>query len=222
MLIDIDTTTRKKWQNLVDSVSDLFQIPAVLIMHLEDPKIKVYTSSNSRGNPYKEGAGEHFDGSGLYCEWVVKNQKRLLVPNALTDVEWENNPDVKLNMISYLGFPVNYPDGSPFGTFCVLDNKENSYTPKVENLLLQIKGLIEDQLVLLAQRMKLIKTLHGIIPVCASCKNVRNSENKWISINDYIAQNSNALISDGLCPDCVKRLYPDMDLSAYLNDKPKE
>jgi light-regulated signal transduction histidine kinase (bacteriophytochrome) len=35
------------------------------------------------------------------------------------------NPDIKLGMVSYLGFPINFPDNQPFGTLCVLDNKEN-------------------------------------------------------------------------------------------------
>mgnify|MGYP001953189988 CR=1 FL=1 len=65
--------------------------------------------------------------SGLYCETVIKSGKQLLVPDALADKDWENNPDVELNMISYLGFPILFPDGNPFGTICVLDNKKNAY-----------------------------------------------------------------------------------------------
>ncbi|MDZ7820881.1 MAG: GAF domain-containing protein [Candidatus Marinimicrobia bacterium] len=38
------------------------------------------------------------------------------------------DPDIDLNMIAYLGFPVNWPDGEVFGTLCLLDNKENPFS----------------------------------------------------------------------------------------------
>jgi GAF domain-containing protein len=65
------------------------------------------------------------DGSGLYCERVIKSSHELMVPNAFKYLEWRNNPDIKLSMISYLGFPILLPNNVPFGTLCILDNKEN-------------------------------------------------------------------------------------------------
>lgn len=50
-------------------------------MRLNDPDIEVFVSSKSEGNPYHVGDREHFWGSGLYCESVIKTQDKLLVPN---------------------------------------------------------------------------------------------------------------------------------------------
>lgn len=204
MIVDVDRETKEKWQKLANSIADLLSVPAVLVMHLTEDDISVFVSSQSEGNPYNEGASEHFDGSGLYCEWVIKNQERLLVPNALNDPDWENNPDVGINMISYLGFPVNYPDGTPFGTFCILDRRENSYSEKVENFLSQIKTMIEDHLLLLTQRQKLFRTLNGLLPLCASCKKVRDSDDNWVPVDQYIVDHSEARVSHGMCPECAK------------------
>jgi GAF domain-containing protein len=66
--------------------------------------------------------------SGLYCETVIRTKNRLLVPNATTDEEWRDNPDIKLGMISYLGYPIMLPTGDVFGTICVLDYRENHYS----------------------------------------------------------------------------------------------
>ena len=134
--LEISQEILKKWQNIVDIIAELIGIPAALIMRLVESDIEVLISSQSDGNPYHPGGHEHFLGSGLYCETVIKTGKKLLIPNALADEKWKNNPDVKLNMISYLGFPIIYPDGKPFGTICVLDNKENAYSEIYEDLIM--------------------------------------------------------------------------------------
>jgi C4-dicarboxylate-specific signal transduction histidine kinase len=82
-------------------------------------------------------------GSGLYCEAVVTKNRELLVPNALFDEEWRNSAGVKLKLISYLGYPIRWPDGKPFGTLCVFDSKTNSYSEKYKRLMTQLRDAIE-------------------------------------------------------------------------------
>ncbi len=57
-----------------------------------------------------------------------------------------------------------------------------------------------------------IKTLKGFIPICASCKKMRDDEGFWNQIEAYIAKRSDAQFSHGICPDCAKKLYPDLNL----------
>jgi PAS domain S-box-containing protein len=54
-----------------------------------------------------------------------------------------------------------------------------------------------------------IKTLRGIIPICASCKKIRDDEGYWHDVAVYIRDHSEAEFSHGICPDCAKKLYPD-------------
>ncbi|MDB9822344.1 hypothetical protein OAC89_01425 [Deltaproteobacteria bacterium] len=54
-----------------------------------------------------------------------------------------------------------------------------------------------------------IKTLRGIIPICTSCKKVRNDSGFWEQVEAYVSEHSEALFSHGICPDCMKELYPD-------------
>lgn len=54
-----------------------------------------------------------------------------------------------------------------------------------------------------------IKTLHGILPICASCKKIRDDKGAWSHLETYISQHTDALFSHGICQDCAKRLYPD-------------
>jgi PAS domain S-box-containing protein len=61
----------------------------------------------------------------------------------------------------------------------------------------------------LKKALKEIKTLEGILPLCLYCKKIRNEKNMWEPIEDYIFNHSQADISHGICPDCMKRHYPE-------------
>ena len=55
-----------------------------------------------------------------------------------------------------------------------------------------------------------IKTLRGIIPICASCKKIRDDEGYWNEIESYIKKHSEADFSHGICPECARKLYPQL------------
>jgi PAS domain S-box-containing protein len=54
-----------------------------------------------------------------------------------------------------------------------------------------------------------VKTLKGFIPICASCKKIRDDKGFWSQIGSYISRHSDAKFSHGICPDCTKKLYPE-------------
>lgn len=147
--------TLKKWQVLIDTLARIINVPSALIMRLNKDNIEVFLKSNTKGNPYKEN--EKVDlVYGLYCENVIGKQQQLIVPNAKKSKVWrKNNPDVDINMISYLGVPINWPDGECFGTVCVLDNKENKYSKDFAHLINQMKLHIELDLQTLLQNLEL-------------------------------------------------------------------
>ncbi|MEJ2156059.1 MAG: response regulator [Desulfobacteraceae bacterium] len=55
-----------------------------------------------------------------------------------------------------------------------------------------------------------IKTLRGFIPICASCKKIRNDEGYWEQIESYISNRSDAQFSHGCCEECAKKLYQEI------------
>ena len=55
-----------------------------------------------------------------------------------------------------------------------------------------------------------IKTLRGIIPICASCKKVRTDEGHWQQVESYVRDHSDADFSHGICPECQRTLYPEL------------
>lgn len=58
--------------------------------------------------------------------------------------------------------------------------------------------------------MAQIKVLTGLLPTCASCKKIRDGEGKWVQMEQYIQNHSEARFSHGICPTCAKQLYPEV------------
>ena len=57
------------------------------------------------------------------------------------------------------------------------------------------------------------KTLHGILHICCVCKNIRDNKGYWIQTEKYITDHSKVKFSHDICPDCVRKLYPDLNLN---------
>jgi DNA-binding NarL/FixJ family response regulator len=57
-----------------------------------------------------------------------------------------------------------------------------------------------------------VKTLSGLIPICSNCKKVRDDRGYWDQVESYIGARTKASFTHGICPDCAKRIYPDLDL----------
>jgi hypothetical protein len=53
-----------------------------------------------------------------------------------------------------------------------------------------------------------IKTLRGLLPICASCKKIRDDQGYWTQVEVYVRDHTEADFSHGLCPDCHRALYP--------------
>jgi len=65
----------------------------------------------------------------------------------------------------------------------------------------------------LRQALSEVKTLRGFLPICASCKKIRDDEGYWQQIEKYIQERSEAKFSHGICPECADHLYPELKLN---------
>jgi PAS domain S-box-containing protein len=70
-----------------------------------------------------------------------------------------------------------------------------------EKLIIELKNALRE-----------VKTLGGLLPICASCKKIRDDKGYWNQLEDYIQKHSEAEFSHSVCPDCAKKLYPDLDI----------
>jgi len=177
----IPVSVVEHWQKILDSTAKLINVPAALIMKVGEKDIEVFLKNDSEKNPYKQNEKSKLE-AGLYCETVVATRKPLHVSNALRDVLWDENPDIKLNMISYFGVPILWPDGECFGTFCVLDNKKNDYNSDYKDLIELYKDGVQNDLKLLSN-YKYLLDIDGL------------NRLRYRELNHRIKNNFNVVIS---------------------------
>jgi PAS domain S-box-containing protein len=98
--------------------------------------------------------------------------------------------------------PIKNGDGNIHGASIVLRDITERKRQEKERL-----RLIEE----LTEALKRVKTLNGLLPICASCKKIRNDGGYWEQVETYIRSRSNAEFTHGICPDCVRLLYPEYE-----------
>ncbi|NOQ65833.1 MAG: hypothetical protein GQ556_01260 [Desulfobacterales bacterium] len=68
----------------------------------------------------------------------------------------------------------------------------------------------EELIVNLQKALSEVKNLSGMLPICSSCKKIRDDDGYWQQIEEYIRDHSNADFTHGICNDCVEKLYPEL------------
>jgi hypothetical protein len=85
-------------------------------------------------------------------------------------------------------------------------------------LLAKLKFIMEEQarnILKLQKALAEINTLSGLLPICSSCKKIRDDKGYWNQLETYISEHSEAMFSHGICPECAKRLYPEYYKETY-------
>lgn len=82
----------------------------------------------------------------------------------------------------------------------------------------RLKKKLEKNIEKLEISLTEVKTLAGMLPICASCKKIRDDSGYWNQIESYIKERSDANFSHSICPECADKLYPEYDLSEKRKD----
>ena len=85
----------------------------------------------------------------------------------------------------------------------------DSFT-RLMNELVATKRDLQQKNAELQKALDDVKLLSGLIPICANCKQIRDDKGYWQSVENYISQHSQAEFSHSICPDCVRKLYPEL------------
>ena len=81
------------------------------------------------------------------------------------------------------------------------------------------EGEKERLIIELTDALAQVKTLSGLLPICSSCRQIRDPEGKWSRVEEYIQARTDAEFTHGICPKCAKRLYPDLYDQIDLQEK---
>jgi signal transduction histidine kinase len=148
---EIIDLTINKWQSLIDAVAQVVNAHVGSIMKLNEDSLEVFVVTEHQNTSLKKNLKVELN-QGIFCETVIGTQKQLIVTNSKKDEVWKN---YKTEFTSYMGFPVNWPDGEVFGTVCLFDNDESNYSETYKELLNQVKLHIETDLQWLITNQKL-------------------------------------------------------------------
>ena len=200
-------------------------------------KVKVYSPSGEMlySSPPEE-AGYIKKGGDFFREIVTGRKSRALVMKKATEAHEEKNGEMTL-VETYV--PITSGDkvvgvfeiySDITGSKLDLDKlrlRSNGTMFSISVILLlavfvsvnKANRNITERMKVEAEREKLIqelqktlaevKKLSGFLPICASCKKIRDDKGYWNQIEEYIRTHSEAEFSHGLCPDCTRMLYPD-------------
>ena len=151
---------------------------------------------------------------------VLQDGKSCIANDPATEPDRTGVPDGHPEWTSFLGVPLQQ-GGRTVGMIAVA-NKEAGYDAAdreaLEDLsvafmeaLARQRGELERERLLaeLKEALAKVKTLRGLIPICASCKKIRDDQGYWQQVEVYVRERSEAQFSHGICPDCMTELYPE-------------
>jgi GAF domain-containing protein len=148
-----------------------------------------------------------------FCAHAILQPIPLIVPDALQDERFANSPLVTRSprIRFYAGFPLINPDGLALGTLCAVDRKPRRLSAAqqaaMEALSRQVVARLELRRVSanLAESLEHLKTLHGLLPICAWCKRIRDDHGYWSQVEAYIQKHTGADFTHGICPVCLDK-----------------
>lgn len=157
-----------------------------------------------------------------FCAHAIREPEELLiVPDATADDRFSDNPLVTgpPDIRFYAGAPLVCSDGSALGTLCVIDNEPKKITGLQAHSLRVLARQVVAQMEL-REALAQVKQLRGMLPMCAHCKKVRDDEGFWETVENYIHDHSDAMVTHGICPECMETEFP--EIAAKLKKHPRE
>lgn len=145
-LDDVSKINLDRWQNLINTVTELFDAASGDIVQVQVEQFEVLVTSDTANNFLSKH--DKWDWSvKSFCKYIAQEKTSLYVGDAANHPEWKDAPFVASGQVcSYIGQPILWPNGEVFGTFCVIDNKVTHYSEALKRVLLQLKFLIESDL----------------------------------------------------------------------------
>lgn len=153
-----------------------------------------------------------------FCSYAMLAGDVMIVEDATQDVRFSQNPLVtgKENIRFYAGAPLVDRDGYQLGALCAIGHEPQHLSEEQKTALEALARQVMVQMEYrqtsyeLAQALADVKRLSGMLPICGHCKNIRDDEGYWKSVEDYISNHSAVGFSHGICPSCIQSQYPEM------------
>jgi GAF domain-containing protein len=149
-----------------------------------------------------------------FCAHAILDTATLVVEDARLDRRFADNPLVtgQPELRFYAGAPLIDREGYALGTLCVLDRQPRQIDAHQRNCLEALSRQVIEQLELrrtadeLAAALEDVKTLRELLPLCAWCREVRDDDGYWSTLEHYLVRHHGADVSHGICPACYQKM----------------
>jgi DNA-binding response OmpR family regulator len=148
----------------------------------------------------------------VVLDWMMPEMDGSEVVRRIRVVQTERPPYIimlttkwnKADIISALETGANDYLSKPF------DAGELLARVKVGRRMLEMQDALVIKNAELLQALEQVRTLSGIVPICMHCKNIRDDKGYWEKVEAYVSSHTDARFSHGICPECLKKHYPEI------------
>ena len=204
----LDTAAEQAYDDITKLAAYVCQVPITMISLVDESRqwFKSKLGLNARETPR----------DAAFCAYAILQSEPLIVRDALKDARFADSALVTRSphIRFYAGFPLASPEGFALGTLCVIDRKPRQVSAAqkraMQALSRQVMALLELRRVSarMVEALQKVKTLNGLLPICAWCKRIRDDKGYWNQVEAYIHQHTGADFTHGICPECLEKQRP--------------
>jgi len=203
----LDTGTEQSYDDITILASHICEVPIAMISLVDEARqwFKSRVGLEQQQTP-REVA---------FCAHAILQNEPLIVRDATKDQRFADSTLVtdEPHIRFYAGFPLINPEGLALGTLCVIDGQPRQLSAEqlktMQALSRQVMTLLELRRVSarLADALDQVKTLQGLLPICAWCKRIRDDKGYWDQIEAYFHKYTGADFTHGICPQCLEKAH---------------
>ena len=219
----LDTGTEQSYDDITALAAHICKVPVAMISLVDEVRqwFKSRLGMEQQQTP-REVA---------FCAHAILQNEPFIVRDAAKDWRFAGSALVtgKPRIRFYAAVPLINPEGLALGTLCVVDHQPRQLSATqqkaLEALSRQVMALLELRRVSshLADALDRVKTLQGLLPICAWCKRIRDDKGYWSQVEAYFHKSTGADFTHGICPQCFEKAQTNLPYkrSAATTARPK-
>jgi GAF domain-containing protein len=209
----LDTGTEQSYDDITTLAAHICDVPIVMISLVDE--VRQWFKSRVGVEQLETARGVAF------CSHAILQSGPFIVRDALMDPRFVDNALVtgRPHIRFYAGIPLINQKGLALGTLCVVDRRPRQLSAvqlkALEALSRQVMALLELRRVstLLGDALNQVKTLRGLLPICAWCNRISDDEGYWARFEDYVSKYTGTDFTHGICPDCLEKAKVELQLN---------
>ena len=161
-----------------------------------------------------------------FCAHAIHSSDPLIVPDALMDDRFRDNPlvcgDPKIRL--YAGFPLENSEALRMGTLCVIDRVPRQLNDKECGVMKALARQVVSFLELRKKSINLIESFcahtenNRMISTCSYCRKAQDKNGHWMHLDKYLSLRSNLNFTHGICDACIEQHFPEV-LDAWQKEE---